>query len=203
MDYDDFAERFLAALYLETETAGGSYHDAGKLITKYGLTPRSNWIDRITDDWEGSYFREVSKVLGGYEGWSFRISALGAKKVEENFSDLDEIREALIGTGEEARAPSVDSTQWTGLPSQFALDEHKKAELSDLLTKAELELDTLGAGNSEKAMARAYIVAAKALADAPEPPADIIWELINRANSLAGITSLFVSIIALFQTVAH
>jgi len=203
MDYDDFAERFLAALYLETETAGGVYHDAGKLIKKYGLTPRSNWIDRITDDWEGSYFRDVSKVLGGYEGWSFRISALGAKKVESDFSDLDEIREALSGVIEETEAPAVDSTHWTGLPLQFALDEQKKAELSNLLAKAELELDVLGAGNSEKAMARAYIVAAKALADAPDPPADIIWELISRANNLAGITSLFVSLVALFQTVAH
>ena len=94
----------------------------------------------------------------------------------------------------------VDSSAWTGIPSQFVLNEVRKAELSTLLIKAERDLDNLGAGNSEKAMARAYIVAAKALADAPDPPVDIIWDLIGRANNLAGIASLFVSIIALFQT---
>ncbi|UXC91610.1 hypothetical protein EGM87_03750 [Sphingobium sp. RSMS] len=203
MDYDDFAERFLAALYLETETTGNSYHTAGELIEKYGFNPRSNWIDRIADDWEGSYFRDISKVLNGYDGWGFRISAAGARKVETDFVDLDEIRKALNNNADAASSGTVDSAKWTGLPIRQTLDETAKVELSNLLAKAELELDVLGAGNSEKAMARAYIVAAKALADAPDPPVDIIWELIGRANNLAGVASLFVSIIALFQTVAH
>ncbi|WHO40637.1 hypothetical protein PMI04_008635 [Sphingobium sp. AP49] len=199
MDYDDFAERFLIALHFETETSPKQYFRAGELIEKYALKPRSNWISRIADDWEGSYFRDVSKVLNGYDDWSFRISAGGSRKVESEFSDLEEIREFL----DVARTNVVDSTTWTGLPSQFVLNEERKAELSTLLTKAERDLDDLGAGNSEKAMARAYIVAAKVLADAPEPPVDIIWDIIGRANNLSGIASLFVSIIALFQTAIH
>ena len=97
--------------------------------------------------------------------------------------------------------PVVDSSKWTGLPADFALTEQRAESLISMLSDVERALDSIGADNSEKAMARAYIVAAKALADAPDPPVDIIWELINRANSLAGIASLFVSVIALFAAV--
>lgn len=100
---------------------------------------------------------------------------------------------------QEAPEPTTfHSSSWTGLPSTFAMDEQKSANLVALLRKAEDGLDRIGAKNAEKAMARAYIVAAQALADAPDPPADLIWEIINRANNLAGVASLFVSIIALF-----
>ena len=92
-----------------------------------------------------------------------------------------------------------DSARWTGLPSGFVISQGFQSELIQLLNTAEQNLDSVGASNSEKAIARAYIVAAKTLAEAPEPPADLIWELINRATSLAGIASLFVSIIALFM----
>lgn len=202
MDYDDFAERFLIALHFETETSNQQYFSADELIEKYGLKPRPNWISRITDDWEGSYFRDVSKILGGYGGWSFRISADGSRKVEAKFRDLDDIRGFLSMSSLES-AKAVDSYTWTGIPSDFVLGEERKSELSTLLDKAERDLDVIGIANSEKAMARAYIVAAKVLADAPEPPADIIWSLIGRANNISGIASLFVSIIALFQTAMH
>jgi hypothetical protein len=97
----------------------------------------------------------------------------------------------------------INSSSWTGLPSQFVFDQQKQVELIALLNDAEKSLDSLGAGNSEKAMARAYIVAARTLSDVPDPPVDIIWELVTRANALAGIASLFVSIIALFTAAAH
>ena len=98
---------------------------------------------------------------------------------------------------------TTDSSAWTGLPSTFTLAEEKRESLVSLLREAEESLDQLGAGNSEKAMARAFIVAARVLADAPDPPVDLIWEIIGRANSLAGIASLLVSIIALFSVATH
>lgn len=94
--------------------------------------------------------------------------------------------------------PAIDSSAWTGLPSTFVLTEQKRELLSKMLQDAESALDSVGASNQEKAMARAYIVAAKTLADAPEPPADLIWELINRANQISGVAALLVSIIGLF-----
>ncbi len=93
---------------------------------------------------------------------------------------------------------AVDSANWTGLPCEFTLGVQRQERLVALLSDVERNLDAAGIPNFEKAMARAYIVAARTLAESPEPPADIIWELIGRANQIAGIAALLVAIIALF-----
>jgi hypothetical protein len=94
--YDDYADRFLAALYLETEDTGHDFHSARSIHEKYGFSPeKSHWISRMADEWEYQYFKDVSKVLGGYDGWSFRISPDGYRKVEADFRDIDEVRDFL------------------------------------------------------------------------------------------------------------
>lgn len=95
----------------------------------------------------------------------------------------------------------INSSKWTGLPSDFALTEERQQSLVSMLIKAEQDLNFIEAGNAEKAMARSYIIAAKALAEAPDPPNDLIWDILNRANQLSGIASLFVSILALFASI--
>jgi hypothetical protein len=84
------------------------------------------------------------------------------------------------------------------LPKGFQLTEAKREQLIILLKDAELKLDCIDATNNEKSTARAYIIAALTLADAPDPPIDILWEAINRANSVAGVASLLVAVVALF-----
>jgi hypothetical protein len=109
------------------------------------------------------------------------------------------VTEAEVGS---ELGEAYNSASWTGLPSNFVISQGFQSELIELLNTAERNLESVGASNSEKAIARAYIVAARTLAETPEPPADLIWEIVNRANSLAGIASLFVSIIALFMATA-
>ena len=92
----------------------------------------------------------------------------------------------------------IESSLWTGLPQGFQLTAKKHQELVELLRVAELNLDAAGLTNDEKSLARAYIVAARSLADTADPPLDLIWEIINRANQISGIAALFVSIIGLF-----
>lgn len=96
---------------------------------------------------------------------------------------------------------SVDSAAWTGLPSTFVFTEEKREALISLLVAAESHVEQLK-DNSQKAQARAYILAAKQLADAPDPPVDLIWDIVQRASNLSGIASLFISIIALFSAAA-
>lgn len=96
MTYDDYAERFLAALYLETEDSGSDFHSARSIHEKYGFTPdKSHWISRMADDWEYSYFKKVSKTIGGYEPWSFSISPDGYRKVEAEIGDEAQVRDFL------------------------------------------------------------------------------------------------------------
>lgn len=124
-----------------------------------------------------------------------------ARSAEGNGGDVQPLD---VGQDEGAiTTSSVDSSGWTGLPPGFVPTEEKWAALRLLLREADETLNGLGASNSEKAMARAYIVAAKSLADAPEPQLDLVWEIISRANQISGVASLFVSIIALFTAAAH
>ncbi|WP_097091412.1 hypothetical protein [Novosphingobium sp. Chol11] len=96
MTYDEYSERFLAALYLETEEFGATYVSAQKIHETYGFRPeRSNWIQRMTDDWEHTFFKDVTKVIGGYDGWNFRLSPEGYRHIEANFRDVGEVREFL------------------------------------------------------------------------------------------------------------
>jgi hypothetical protein len=94
---------------------------------------------------------------------------------------------------------AVESSLWTGLPKSGTLTSEASERLLTTLKIADRALECSHATNEERAQARAYIVAIQALAEAPEPPADLIWQLIQRANSVAGIASFFVAVIALFS----
>jgi hypothetical protein len=97
MDYDEFADRFLAAVYLETERENRTIVQAASILEKYNLQPKPNWISRMADDWEYTYFKKIYKTLGGYDGWSFSISSEGYRKVEADFADENEVAEFLGG----------------------------------------------------------------------------------------------------------
>ena len=101
MEFEEFEDRFLIGVYWETEHNNETFIRAGTIIDKYKLTPRPSWISRMADHWEYSYFKDVSKTLDGYDGWSFRISAEGCKKVESQFVDDDEMYQFLNSAPDE------------------------------------------------------------------------------------------------------
>lgn len=134
-DFDDYAISFLRALYKETEETGRELQTVRDIHEKYGLSPKPHWISRMADDWEHRYFKDVSRVLGGYDGWCFQISADGAKKVESEL-EADAIAEAVFGKKWEREIPSsdfqdtkdtasgpIDSTKWTG--ARYVLTDEK------------------------------------------------------------------------------
>lgn len=98
-DFDNYGERFLAALYLESEETGGNFSSAKNLHDKYGFKPdKDHWISRMADEWQYSFFKDINKPLRSYGDWSFRLSSEGYRHVEANFLDTDEIREYLRGS---------------------------------------------------------------------------------------------------------
>lgn len=149
----------------------------------------------VLDQMEADGLLEKRMGERDYE-MSYRPSAQGVYEAA-GFNQLV-IKDGVDEPTTKPESNPVDSSAWTGLPSDFVLSEKKRASLVAMLAEAERALDSIGAGNTEKAMARAYIVAARSLADAPEPPVDLIWEIIGRASDISGIASLFLSIIALF-----
>lgn len=97
-----------------------------------------------------------------------------------------------------ADGPAVDSGAWTGLPKTGVLAPGAADRLKAVLQSVEGAVEQGSLSNAEKAQARAYAVAIHALAEAPEPPADLIWKLVSRAADLATIGAFFTSLLALF-----
>jgi hypothetical protein len=207
--FSGFSEQFLVAAYLENRRIGDAV-ESGLIARSYNLKFGPNWIVRVVEEAIKRGWMAGSVNAGGDEYQVVYLTGAGMIEAER-----------LIGLGvkltwhgvtiegdndvksDVQAADPLNSSSWTGLPSNFVLTEQKREKLVTMLHNADVALDSVGATNHEKAMARAYIVAARTLADAPDPPADLIWELINRANHLSGIASLFVSIMALFASVAN
>lgn len=137
-DYDDYAERFLAALYFETEDTGIRSHSARNIQKKYGFSPeRPHWISRMADEWEYVYFKEVVKTLGDYDEWSFSISPGGYRKIEQDFRDLDEIRAFLSSASLSASPPAAlshDSVEAEIVPGSDRLVriDHNQPEYAEI-----------------------------------------------------------------------
>jgi hypothetical protein len=136
----------------------------------------------------------------------FEYDRFGGDWLDRIWPDFFSQADATVQPSEMAPAdePQVttnyESSSWTGLPSDFLLTEDKRAAIVRGLDVAADSLQDTSASQHDQAQARAYIISAKALLEAPEPDPDLAWQLIGRANNLAGIAALFVSIIALFVT---
>ncbi len=87
----------------------------------------------------------------------------------------------------------VDSRSWTGLMRVRVTHRNARA-ISRLIDTALGELPT--DCNTKAAQARTLLLAAKDLTDAPEPPSDIIWDLVQRAGAVVGLFDIFFRIFA-------
>lgn len=162
-------------------------------MTKISMDVRGYKLSRDTVDERTYSFLETFYDVGAHylrdalDSYEDEISAIADH--EENERDANHpIR--------------VDSQSWTGLPTGFVLSEERRVSVVRELEKIDLALQTADLGQYEKSQARAFILSAKALAEAPEPSVDLIWEVIGRANSLAGVASFLVSLITLFMAAA-
>lgn len=83
-----------------------------------------------------------------------------------------------------------DSALWTGLKSKV-IDARNADVVIKLIDDALSSLTTSSVSNSDIRQAAAYLKAARELVDAPEPPSELIWEMIGRAANIAGLVGLF------------
>ena len=85
----------------------------------------------------------------------------------------------------------MHSASWTGL-TNVRIDARNATTISNLISSALSELPK--DDNAKVAQARTLLLAAKDLADAPDPPSDLIWELIQRAGAVVGLLDVFLHI---------
>ncbi len=85
----------------------------------------------------------------------------------------------------------IDSSSWTGL-SKVRITYRNAAAVGKLIDEAISTLETND--NSGQAQARTLLLAAKTLLDAPDPPSDVIWDLVQRAGAVVGLLDIFLKI---------
>ncbi len=95
-----------------------------------------------------------------------------------------------------ASTQTIESVNWTGLTDRTLIDARNAKVVSRLIEKALKALPESPASNFEHMQAAAYLKAAKELVEAPEPPSELIWQLISKAADLVGLIGLFYTIFA-------
>lgn len=138
------------------------------------------------------YFGQQSLGGGGERGRDNQIDqADESDRTGEPHQPTDALKDLPAGGDNEplrAEPIRVDSRSWTGL-TRVRVTHRNAHAISRLIDTALGELST--DGNAKTAQARALLLAAKELTDAPEPPSDIIWELIQRAGAVVGLLDIF------------
>jgi hypothetical protein len=126
----------------------------------------------------------------------FRITrSIVANSIQNNLSFGNESYGQ--GAGGAIDTPTIiNSTSWKGLTQRTIIDARNAKVVSQLIEQALTAIPDSAAGNFEHMQAVAYLKAAKELVDAPEPPSELIWQLISKAADLVGLVGLFYTIFA-------
>lgn len=203
---DHMLDRHLIDLYVEKfdsttsrETLKRCIYQLDKVGVIYELDPESDIFDLASvDHTEQGYLKDTdySIELG------LTYLSLGAKALVFVDKYKREISDACRYGGFENALThieniSFDSTTWTGLPKNFRMDRGRKESLVVLLKEAQRRLEDEGS-NFGPSQAKALVGSAIVLAEAPDPPADLIFANIQRASAITGLAEIFVKIIRFF-----
>ena len=93
----------------------------------------------------------------------------------------------------------IDSTAWTGAPRGFVFTNESKLQIRNLVIEAQDSVSRSKVSNFETGQALAYLRCVEILLDAPDPPKDEIWKLLNKGSILSSISSIFITIMQAFK----
>lgn len=197
--------------------AGGKY--ATEVGNLFDRLLNDGAIRKNGDDYAGYWFRlDVQKKNKHVDAAlttnlaGKRIRSLGdygeeaLRRALNQIVEEDDLRSMLdkwaeVDTQEEA-ADEIAGGDPADPNKQFFEDEKRIEEFQSLATEEIENVRASDLTNSQKAQATGYLQAAKALSEVPEPPVDLIWDILSRANSLAGIGSFFIALITLVALAA-
>jgi hypothetical protein len=148
---------------------------------------KSNPIHKIASEIGDRYYRDVFQAIE-------RAAAEGRPLPPS----LNLTEEALPSQG---NVEGADPKPATAPNPDFFRSEARRSTFVAKVNTSLKEIEKADLSNAEKSQAQGYLVAAKALSEIPDPPVDLIWTILTRANSVAGIASFFVALIALIAMV--
>lgn len=171
----------LRYLYQRVSADGPRYTTLGRMRREMNLNIAGEFLKVLLDDLEfGGYI--TARNSPNYGKDLVQISAKGLDWVDDGH-----------------QAPSIDSTKWTGTRRPIRLTGKQADALVEELIDVEARLSELPITNAEKSQARAYLIAARVLAETPEPPGEIIWDMIARAAQIATIASLLAAVYTIMK----
>jgi hypothetical protein len=174
----------------------------GKIIVRHGDEYAGYWY-KLRPSYKTKFFDErrssnpVVSLIGQLGEEALR-RALNKIVEEDGLRSMEEKWEAVEGEFLDSDGDASDENP--GLNSRFFASEPQKIRFIKEADDQLQAVEDADLTNSEKSQARGYLLAVKALADTPEPPADLIWTIINRAASIAGLAGFFLTLIALIAT---
>lgn len=218
MRYGEFEEEFLVAAYRESAIQGDNRISSGDLLDRYPLRLRDGWVHQLVSDLGSRGLIRGKGVVGDERSQPIMLTAAGMKEAERLIDRGVGIFRLDLGDGigfpaaeapaddqvhhtaesddqayEGGRAVSVDSASWTGL-REFTVNSNNREKVRFGIGEARASLEGESLTNEQKSQAISLLNAAEELLDAPTPPSDIIWELVERAGAIAGIAGLFVTL---------
>jgi len=183
-NYEQFFDLVLVGLYEAEKRRPDQKTTLGSVASAKAVPLRTYAAVQFAEDCRENLFAEVEATKYRPSTWKTRILKAGIRHVED----------VLL------RQTAVDSSSWTGRPNPVVLDEERRERIAHELTRIQGELENLTLTNSERSQVVALVLAAKVLAESPNPPGDLIWEIVERASSIASVASLFIAIIALLRS---
>ncbi|MEO7505340.1 MAG: hypothetical protein ABIT69_09180 [Sphingomicrobium sp.] len=220
--YGRFREDMLCALYQEQIHNGvDELISFQELAADHDIEWRSGWLLDLQKSLIGEGFLRGPQNSQNDDMAIGKLLGYGLEYIEKKYGTLDGVPTMISKRGDvlvnldpktdgafdpdifdpetfDTGSP-IDSATWTGLPRTGVLSPEATESLMIALKVADDALAKSGASNEEAAQARAYIMAIHSLAEAPSPPADIIWELVMRLGAIAGLAQLFVALIGLYK----
>jgi hypothetical protein len=146
-------------------------------------------IERVLEHAHGDGLVDKYEV-GSVRNTPVRLSDQGVYEAS-GFADL-----VVDNPIEPTKEEFIGSEEWTGR----VLRQEQVAELVSNIDAALRNLDNLGLPNEKMAQARALLLAARTLSEAPEPPLEIISWLLAHFDRLVGITGLLVGVASLVKS---
>ena len=221
MTFDEFERHFLAAALLTSQELASPTVTLNDMFARFELPKDPRWIRILTEILHKNGATEIPLQSGEQMSQQVRLSPAGIETAQQIIDGRGIPRSSASNRfgegrfGERPRSPAVavddltslttseepiivardpaaiSSEAWTGI-ARVRVEARNAKAISSLITSA---LDALGKDdNANVAQARTLLLAARDLTDAPDPPSDLIWELIQRSGTVVGLLDLFVRI---------
>ena len=158
-------------------------HKAKLLADRRAKNPVADRVDQLGEE---ALRRALNRI----------VAEDGLRSMEDKWAEFNQggLQSEVATDDWEPDAQKENAVQ---LNSDYFHSEAQKVRFISETDDQLAAVDAADLSNSERAQARGYLRAAKALAEVPDPPADLIWKIINRAASIAGIAGFFLTLLAL------